>query len=175
MVFGRKKKEEQAQQLLATGAKARAHLQSVQDTGMTLNDNPRVLLNFELEPLDGSPRFQGQKKSTVSRVQIPQPGEVWPAWYDANDQSVFMVGQPDHSDPQAAQVLQEFGISNPMAPQTAAAAPPPAPAPAPAAPGAGGGAEDRIAALERLSKLHQDGVLSDEEFATEKQKILDQG
>ena len=171
MVFGRKKKAEQAQELLATGLKARAHLMSVKDTGMTINDNPRVMLNFELEPLDGSPRFQGQKKSTVSRVQIPQPGESWPAWYDADDHSLFMVGQPDHGDPQAAAVLQEFGITRPVA---GAAPAPAAPAAAPSAAPADG-ADDRIEALERLSKLHQDGVLTDDEFAAEKQKILDQG
>ena len=51
--------------------------------------------------------------------------------------------------------------------QQAAAAPPPAPAPA--APAA---APDLTAQLEQLAQLHTAGVLSDEEFATAKAKLL---
>jgi hypothetical protein len=46
-------------------------------------------------------------------------------------------------------------------------------APAGAAPaGSGNMVEDRIASLERLSKLHETGVLSDAEFEAEKARIL---
>ena len=46
-------------------------------------------------------------------------------------------------------------------------------APAGAAPaGSGNVVEDRIASLERLSKLHETGVLSDAEFEAEKARIL---
>jgi hypothetical protein len=41
------------------------------------------------------------------------------------------------------------------------------PAPAPAAP-----AQDPIAQLKELGELHQSGVLTDEEFATQKAKLL---
>jgi hypothetical protein len=47
-----------------------------------------------------------------------------------------------------------------------AAAPPPAPAPAP------GTSSDDIARLEQLGKLHEQGVLTDEEFAQQKARIL---
>jgi hypothetical protein len=51
-----------------------------------------------------------------------------------------------------------------------AAAPPPPPAPAPAAPAAGGaGMTDE---LERLASLRSQGVLTDEEFASAKAKLL---
>jgi hypothetical protein len=46
-----------------------------------------------------------------------------------------------------------------------------APAPAPAAPDPGG-EDDRIAALERLGKLREQGLLSDAELAAEKARIL---
>ncbi len=49
------------------------------------------------------------------------------------------------------------------APQQAEAAP----APAPEAP-----AEDRYEQLDKLGKLHDEGVLTDEEFASEKAKLL---
>ena len=51
--------------------------------------------------------------------------------------------------------------------QAAAAAPPPAPAPAPAA------EPDMVEQLERLAKLKEQGILTDEEFAAQKQKLLE--
>jgi len=48
----------------------------------------------------------------------------------------------------------------------------PAPAPAPAAPAAGGMSEDTINKLKQLGDLHNAGVLTDEEFADQKQKLL---
>ena len=45
--------------------------------------------------------------------------------------------------------------------------PPAAPAPAPAA-----GTDDMIAQLQKLGQLHQQGILTDEEFAAQKAKLL---
>jgi hypothetical protein len=51
-----------------------------------------------------------------------------------------------------------------------------APAPAPAAvaepPAAGGMSSDALDRLQELAKLHEQGVLTDEEFAVQKSKIL---
>ena len=47
------------------------------------------------------------------------------------------------------------------------AAPPPAPAPA-----ASGGADSRVDQLKELASLKEQGVLTDEEFASEKARIL---
>ena len=55
------------------------------------------------------------------------------------------------------------------APEPAAPAPP---APATGAAGAAGAASDRIALLQQLAQLHDSGALTDEEFATEKAKVL---
>ncbi len=54
-------------------------------------------------------------------------------------------------------------------PQQAYAQPAPAPAPA-AAPA--GGMDDKIEQLKQLGELHQQGILTDEEFAAQKAKIL---
>jgi hypothetical protein len=53
-------------------------------------------------------------------------------------------------------------------------APPAAPPPAPAAPAAPAASpeDDRIAQLERLATLHDQGILSDAELASEKARIL---
>jgi putative oligomerization/nucleic acid binding protein len=48
--------------------------------------------------------------------------------------------------------------------------PPPAPPAAPAAPSAGGG--DRLAQLQQLADLKQQGILTDAEFEAEKARIL---
>lgn len=55
----------------------------------------------------------------------------------------------------------------PAYPQQYAAPPPPAPAPAPSGPG-----ESRIDELKELASLKAQGVLTDEEFAREKARIL---
>ena len=77
----------------------------------------------------------------------------------------------------AAQQQQDMayqqGVADAQAQQQQVAPPPPqyAPAPAPApAPAAGG--SDLTAQLQQLSQLHNAGVLSDEEFAAAKQKLL---
>src|SRR5687768_7260533 len=46
-------------------------------------------------------------------------------------------------------------------------APPPQPAPAPSTPG-----DDRISVLKQLGELHAQGILTDEEFAAEKARVL---
>lgn len=56
-------------------------------------------------------------------------------------------------------------------PQEYAPAPPQAPAPAPA-PAAGSGVDDMLTQLKKLGELRDAGVLSDEEFAAQKARIL---
>jgi hypothetical protein len=43
---------------------------------------------------------------------------------------------------------------------------------APAAPAAGGMSPDAMAKLQQLGQLHEQGVLTDEEFAEQKKKVL---
>ena len=64
-----------------------------------------------------------------------------------------------------AQASQDAQMEQP-APQQAAPMPA-APAPAPAGP-----SEDAIARLKELGQLHDQGVLTDEEFAAQKAKLL---
>ena len=52
-------------------------------------------------------------------------------------------------------------------PQQAVAQPAPAPAAAPA-----GGMDDKIEQLKQLGALHEQGILTDEEFAAQKAKLL---
>jgi hypothetical protein len=64
-----------------------------------------------------------------------------------------------------AERWQRQGYYDEPEPQQQYAAPPPASAPAPAAP-------DPIEQLKELGELHAQGILTDEEFAAQKAKIL---
>ena len=53
-LFGGKRKR--AETLFQTGARGAGTVIQVQDTGMTVNNNPRIKMTFRVEPLDGGPR-----------------------------------------------------------------------------------------------------------------------
>ena len=80
-MFGGKKKK-----ILSEGIQARAIVLNVQDTGMTVNDNPRVKLTLQVQP-EGQIPFEVTKKQTVSRVAIPRIGDEFLVRYDPSDQS----------------------------------------------------------------------------------------
>jgi hypothetical protein len=82
------------------------------------------------------------------------------------------------ADRRAAGEMQEQRISDleaqsyaapPPAPAPAYAAPPPPPPPAPAA---GGIQADALDKLKELAALHEQGVLTDQEFADQKARLL---
>jgi hypothetical protein len=82
-VFGGKKKN-----ILANGIQARATITNISDTGMTINDNPRVKLTLRVQP-EGEQAFEVTKKVTVSRVAIPQVGAaMWVRYDPANPSDV---------------------------------------------------------------------------------------
>jgi hypothetical protein len=63
--------QQRAQQLAAVGIKGEATILSLQDTGMRINDNPRVSMVLEVR-LPNIPTYQIQKTITVSIVQLAQ-------------------------------------------------------------------------------------------------------
>ncbi|MEY9875100.1 hypothetical protein ABH931_004601 [Streptacidiphilus sp. MAP12-33] len=72
----------------------------------------------------------------------------------------------------AARHQQAAVQSQPPPAAPAAPAAPVAPEPVQAAPAPGGLDDQALANLERLASLHQQGMLTDEEFAQAKQRIL---
>jgi hypothetical protein len=108
-------KQAQAQNLVATGQKARAMILKVAPTGMIVNEiNIQCLVDFQLEPLSGGAKFQGQKKMMINQTQMPRVGDVWPCWYDAADPTQFAVGMPDGLSQEQVAVFREFGIPHPL-------------------------------------------------------------
>jgi hypothetical protein len=152
-------KRKQAENLLQTGAKGVGTVISVQDTGMTVNDNPRVKMVFRVEPVDGSPAFDAEKTKTVSRVQIPRQGERYPVWYDHADASTWAFATIA-DDQGRATMRQMFGeVAETFVGMNAPAAPAPT-------------GQDTVEQIKQLADLHAQGILTDEEFAAQKAKLL---
>ena len=152
-------KKKQAENLVQTGSKGVGTVISVQDTGMTVNDNPRVKMVFRVEPLDGSPAFDAEKTKTVSRVEIPRQGDRYPVWYDQADPSTWAFATIA-DDQGRATMRQMFGdVSETFVGMNAPAAPAPT-------------GQDTVEQLKQLADLHSQGVLTDDEFAAQKAKLL---
>jgi hypothetical protein len=158
MAFG-KKKREKAQALFETGSRGVGEVIDVKDTGMTINDNPRVVMRFRIEPLDGSAPFEAEKKTTVSRVEIPRVGDRFPTWYDPADASSWAYATVN-DDQGRAQIRQLFGAkADTMTGFGGAAAAAPA-------------AADPAERLRKLQELREGGLISDEEFEAKKAELL---
>src|SRR4051794_27953422 len=147
MAFG-KKKREQAVNLVATGARAVGTVLSVQDTGMTMNDNPRIKMTFRIEPLDGSAAFEAEKTKVVSRVQIRGSGDrdAVGAGREVPSSGAFAAGENEEGRAESRRMFgaaaqTSAGVGNPAA--DAAGAPDPAAAPAP----------DPVQRLNKLNEL----------------------
>jgi hypothetical protein len=159
-----KSKKKKAEELFATGSKGAGTVVQVQDTGTTINDNPRVKMTFRVEPIDGSPAFDAEKTTTVSRVQIPRQGDRYPVWYDPQDPGTWAYATV--ADDQGRATMRElFGeIAESFVGMNA----PGAPAPQAAAPQA----QDTVEQLKQLADLHSQGLLTDDEFTQQKGKLL---
>jgi hypothetical protein len=157
-----KSKKKQAAELFESGQKGAGTVISVQDTGMTVNDNPRVKMVFRVEPLDGSSPFDAQKTRTVSRIEIPRQGDRYPVWYDPEDTSTWAYATiADESG--RANIRQMFGdVANSFVGMGTPAAPV---ATSPAG-------QDVAAQLTQLADLKSQGLLTDEEFEAQKAKLL---
>lgn len=157
-IGGAIRKQRKLAHVLAHGSKGRGHITAIRDTGTRINDQPRVELSVRIEPLDGTAPFEGSKTVTVSDVSPPRRGDVYPVWFDPTDHATWALGIPDAGQPLDPAVIEEFRLRFD---------------------GVGGASEggvddlSRIAALERLARLRDDGVLSASEFEREKDRLLD--
>jgi hypothetical protein len=157
--MGKKRKAEQT--LFETGTKAQATVESVQTTGMVLNNiNQQIILTLRIEPRGGSP-FSYTRKMFVPFNGIPRTGDVIEVAYDPADQSKVALKTDWRSDTAGGNLLI---TQNPAAAAPAAAAVTTAPAES--------GSDHVIQQLERLTKLKEEGALSESEFAVQKAKVL---
>ena len=73
-----------------------------------------------------------------------------------------------HAEGQQQEADQDQRIGDLESQQTAA----PAPAPAPAPPASEGISAETVQRLQELGKLHEQGILTDDEFSTQKERLL---
>jgi hypothetical protein len=146
---------------MAGGAHGTGTFLNIRDTGMYVNDNPRVEMTLQVQPDDGSSAFTVQKREVISRYSFPQIGSTVDVWYDRNDPTQWVYGNSAQM-----QVQSVLGMASPAAP-VMAAAPAAAPTPTPA-PDTGSGIDE----LTKLNELRLKGVLSDAEFEAAKARIL---
>jgi Short C-terminal domain len=90
-LFGKKR------DILSHGVQARAVVTQVQDTGISVNNNPRVKLTLEVQP-DGGLPFEVTKKMTVSRLNVPDIGTTIWVRYDPDDKSKFEIDQAKNDE-----------------------------------------------------------------------------
>jgi len=151
--FGRSKTEE----LEEKGRQAPGVVTAVRDTGVTINQNPRVHVDVRVEP-PGEEPFPVTHTATISRVSLPRTGDHVTVIYDPGDHSKAEV---------------RFAPPPPVAPSTPLGMPatwsPGAPPPRAATPGQDPAALEK---LQKLGELHASGVLTDAEFAAQKAKLL---
>lgn len=156
----------------------------IADTGVTVNDNPRVRMTVEFRRADG-----GVERTTlakvVSRLSLPRVGEQVPVRYLTTGTGTIealvewearqpMPGAvPPTTMPPTMPVSTGSGGPVPVASWSAdPAAAPVSPIP-PVAPDAGGAS---IAdGLARLAELHRSGALTADEFARAKARLLETG
>jgi hypothetical protein len=86
----------QANELKRKGVPAEATIIKIWDTGMTVNNDPVVGFLLEVHPREGG-AYQAETKILVSRLSIPQPGQIVPVRYDPVRPSrvSLEVGVPD--------------------------------------------------------------------------------
>jgi hypothetical protein len=78
--------------LLESGVNAPAEVVSIQDTGSSVNGNPRVQITARVSPADGSTPFEVSGKQLVSRVAIPRAGDAVTVRYDPDDHTNCAIG-----------------------------------------------------------------------------------
>lgn len=94
-------KRMKAARLLEDGHQATGTLLSIEDTGVTINNNPRVRLRFRIEPADGiTPPWEATKTATVPRIAVPRVGDQYQVWFDPANKESWMFA---HGTPAAVQ------------------------------------------------------------------------
>ncbi len=84
--------KEVEQKLIATGTRAPATIESIRETGVTVNDRPQVELSLLVAPIGGA-EFRVKHKGIISLLQIPrfQPNNVIEVAYDPEKPHVVAI------------------------------------------------------------------------------------
>lgn len=153
------------------GRPAMATVISASDTGVMVNNQPRLRLELEIAPTDGSPPYRVTTRRVVgySGLASVRPGSQLlvsvdrrkPERFEFVDREMFdEIGGTDPSSDRAASV--PGSAAGPVLPPDVSAPD-------------DGLVDDaeRVALLERLAALHRTGSITDDEFERAKALLLD--
>lgn len=169
--FAGKRKAARAVELVEHGERCRGVVVSVDDTGWTVNDNPRIKMTIRAEPENEAP-FTIEKTSVVSRVDIPRTGDHCVVFYDAadpqNKNGITFDPVPGFSSGRQDQAQR---LATDLASVVAGAG---------GSAAAGSGAtttkasddEDPLKKIEKLGELRDRGLITPEEFEEQKDRLL---
>ena len=153
------KRAEVERKLFETGTKATAVIDSVDTTGLVVNDvNQQIILRMRVQPR-GEAEFPYERKMLVPFHGIPRTGDQIQVAYDPANRANVALETDWRSDTAGGRLLV---LTRPDANA----------APAPAARSEKSAPERVIEQLERLQRLRDDGALTDGEFAVQKAKVL---
>jgi hypothetical protein len=80
------------------GEPAEAVVLDISDTGITINDNPKVRLKLKVYPKDSEP-YEATVSQVVSRVTIPRVGDRVYVKFDPNNPGNVILLYKKDSDP----------------------------------------------------------------------------
>lgn len=176
MLFSRRSKADAAESLVRDGSRGPGEVTAVEDTGVTINENPRVTITVRVDAPGQAP-FDVRKTFTASRVDIPRRGDRCMVFYDPDDRSRTAIRfdqVPVGATTPAAPGAVPTWLGAPPATWNPAAAKPPPPQAAPPSGGGTATAEAVAERLRKLDKLRDDGVITPAEHDAERARILDQ-
>jgi hypothetical protein len=177
MLFTRRSKADAAESLVRDGSRAPGEVTAVEDTGITINENPRVTITVRVDAPGQAP-FDIRKTFTASRVDIPRRGDRCTVFYDPSDHSrtaiTFDQVPAGATTPAAPGAVPTSLGGAPPATRNPTAAEPRSSQAAPTS-GAGTATTEAVAErLRKLDKLRDDGVITPAEHDAERARILDQ-
>jgi len=135
--------------LMENGVQGVGELLDIQDTGVTINNNPRVRMRFRIEPLHGTfAPYEATKTATVSRLNLPRVGDKYPVWIDPDDHQKFIFATGSQGAPMESTTLRKIVEAAKQGAQ---------PSPLPSL--------DVVRELNTLNELRITGKISADEFA----------
>jgi hypothetical protein len=153
---------------MQTGKRCPGEVLFVHDTGVTINDNPRVKITVRAQPPDDS-GFTIEKTATVSRVSIPRAGDKCTVFYDPGDRLERNAITFDHV-PGTEGAVTRAGSNSPAA----IFGRPPATATPATGPPAAGQEDDPLEKIKELGELRDRGLITQDEFDAQKRRLLDE-
>jgi hypothetical protein len=85
--------------LRAHGLPGEGVVTAVQDTGVTMNDDPMVALTLQVTPDGGGGRFQRSAQTFVSRTAIPRVGDRYRVRFDPTDSAQVLLEEARPAQP----------------------------------------------------------------------------